>query len=242
MPDTYPGEERPNAAVHPPDPGHLAAMRIFTLPGVFRPHSDSWMLARAIHDRVRPGDSVLDPFTGSGVLAIAAATAGARAIAIDISRRAAICTWINARLNGTQVEVVRADSTGPLGSRRFDWIVANPPYVPGPDVEARGAARAWEAGPDGRKFVDALCEEAPRRLEPGGSILLIHSSFCGEAETLRALEAGGLTARVVSRHEGPLGPLMASRAAQMEAPGAQVGAQSEEMLIFEAASPAAGSV
>ena len=217
-------------------------MRIFTLPGVFRPHSDSWMLARAISERVDVAETVLDPFTGSGVLAIAAARAGARATAIDISRRAALCTAINARLNGTRVEVLRADSRAPLGPRRFDWIVANPPYVPGPDVEARGAARAWEAGPDGRKFIDALCAEAPGRLAPGGRILMIHSSVCGEAETVRALEAGGLSARVTDRHEGRLGPLMASRAERLETLDARSAENSEEMLIFEASlPPAAGS-
>ena len=192
------------------------------------------MLARAIHERVESGETVLDPFTGSGVLAIAAAMAGANATAIDVSRRAAACAWMNARLNGTRLEAVRADSTASLGSRRFDWIVANPPYVPGPAVEARGAARAWEAGPDGRKFIDSLCQEAPRRLRPGGTMLLVHSSWCGEDATLRALEAGGMEARVASRQEGQLGPLMASRAERLEALGAEPGTDSEEVLIFEA--------
>ena len=145
------------------------------------------MLAAAIRERVRPGDTVLDPFTGSGVLAIAAAMEGARATAIDISRRAVLCAWLNARLNGARLEAVHADSTAPLGVRRFDWIVANPPYVPGPDAEPHGAARAWEGGPSGRRFIDRLCREAPRRLSPGGRLLLIHSSFCGEAETLNLL-------------------------------------------------------
>jgi methylase of polypeptide subunit release factors len=33
---------------------------------------------------------------------------------------------------------------------RFDLILANPPYVPGPPPSRRGAARAWDAGDDGR--------------------------------------------------------------------------------------------
>src|SRR5687768_17156161 len=105
-------------------------MRIFTVPGVFRPRSDSWMLAKAVADRVRPGDSVLDPFTGSGVLALAAAREGADATAVDISRRAVICARVNAWLNGVSVRTVRSSTLDPLNGRRFDLIAANPPYLP----------------------------------------------------------------------------------------------------------------
>ena len=192
------------------------------------------MLAHAIRERVQPGETVLDPFTGSGVLAIAAAQEGARATAIDISRRAALCTWLNARLNGTRVEVLRADSTAPLGDRRFDLVVANPPYVPGPEVEAQGAARAWEGGPDGRKFIDGLCREAPDRLVPNGRLLLIHSSFCGEEETLRSLRERGLDAHVIERQSGRLGSMMGSRKDRLESLGFDPSRQLEEMLIFEA--------
>jgi release factor glutamine methyltransferase len=209
-------------------------MQLFPIPGVFRPRSDSWMLARAIRERVDPGDTVIDPFTGSGILAIAAAQAGGLVTAIDISRRAALAARLNARLNGVEVEVLLADSMAPLGSRRFDFIVANPPYVPGPDVEARGPARAWEGGPDGRRFIDALCAEAPHRLTAGGRLLLIHSAFCGEEETLRRLEASGLEAEVIQRSAGRLGPLMARRKDHLASLGLDPGAEREEVLIFEA--------
>lgn len=200
------------------------------------------MLARAIRERVRPGASVVDPFTGSGVLAIAAAQAGARATAIDISRRAALAAKINANLNDVDVEVLRAGSMAPLGRRRFDMIVANPPYVPGEEIEPRGAARAWEAGPDGRRFIDALCEEAPGRLNPGGRLLLIHSAFCGEAETIRRLSEAGLNATIIERSTGALGPLMADRVERLGELGHEPHAGTEEMLIFEASVPASNAV
>ena len=43
-------------------------MKLATVPGVFRPRSDSWLLARRAAEHARPDDEVLDPFTGSGVL------------------------------------------------------------------------------------------------------------------------------------------------------------------------------
>ena len=51
-------------------------MRIWTVPGVFRPISDSLMLADAVRGWSRPGMRSLDLFTGSGVIAVAAAAGG----------------------------------------------------------------------------------------------------------------------------------------------------------------------
>src|SRR5688572_13439490 len=128
-------------------------MRLLTVPGVFRPRSDSWMLARRLAHHVRPGDEVLDPFTGSGVLAVAAARLGGRVTAVDVSRRAVLCARLNARLNGVRIDAVRGDMSEPVAGRRFDLIVANPPYLPSADASPpRGAARAWEGGPDGRRL------------------------------------------------------------------------------------------
>jgi release factor glutamine methyltransferase len=208
-------------------------MRIVTVPGVFRPISDSWMLARAVRERVGDGDEVLDPFTGSGVLAIAAAQAGARATALDVSRRAVLCARVNARLNAVAIEARRADALASGGTRRFDLIVANPPYVPGPDTEPTGAARAWEGGPDGRRFVDALIDGAPARLRAGGRILIVHSSLLGEGETLRRLTEAGFAAQVVERERGELGPLMAKRLDRLAQLNGDVPPEDEEVLIFE---------
>jgi release factor glutamine methyltransferase len=208
-------------------------MRIFTVPGVFRPRSDSWMLAKAVAERVRPGDTVLDPFTGSGVLALAAAREGADATAVDISRRAVLCARINAWLNGVSLRTLRSATLDPLNGQRYDLIAANPPYLPGPDGAASGAARAWEGGPDGRRFIDRLCGEAPARLREGGRLLLTHSSVCGEAATLEALAEAGLATTVIVRHEGPLGPLLESRAQELRNAGHEIESR-EEILVFEA--------
>lgn len=188
-------------------------MRLLTLPGVFAPISDSWMLAAAAREEIagRTARS-LDLCTGSGVVAVSSACAGARASAVDVSRRAVLTARINARLNGTAVDARRGDLFGAVNGAAYDLITSNPPYVPcaSDDLPSRGPERAWEAGRDGRVVLDRICDEAPAHLAPGGAILLVHSSLIGEDRTLERLAAGGLEAEVVRRERGPLGPLMRS--------------------------------
>ncbi len=214
-------------------------MRILTVPGVFRPISDSLMLADAARAWSRPGTRALDLFTGSGVVAVAAAQGGAESWAVDLSRRAVACAAANGLLNGVRVRARRGDMLEPLGERRFDLITANPPYVPGIEPHrARGGARAWEAGPDGRRLLDRFLVEAPPRLAPGGRVAVVHSSIIGLDETLARLREAGLEARVATEEEGELGPLMRRRIEHLERHGlVNPGERRERVALIEAVAP-----
>jgi release factor glutamine methyltransferase len=214
-------------------------VRLFTLPGVFHPRPDSWMLARAVRaERLPAGARVLDVCTGSGLLAVTAALEGAQATAVDLSRRAVLCAALNARLNGVRVRALRGDLFAPVRGERFDAIVSNPPYLPAEDdeVPARGQRRAWDAGRDGRAILDRLCAEAPAYLNACGVLLLIHSSLCDTEATLSALHAAGLRPEITARHRGALGPLLHARAPQLEARGLLApGEREEDVVIIRAA-------
>ena len=212
-------------------------MRLLTVPGVFSPRSDAWLLIDAVRGHGPEGMRSLDLFTGSGVVAVATAAAGAEATAVDISRRAVACAAVNAAINGVGIRVRRGDMLAPVDGERFDLITANPPYVPGEieATEARGGARAWEGGPDGRALLDRFCHEAPAALAPGGTILLVQSELCGNARSLMQLESAGLEARVVASHRGPLGPLVEGRRDYLERAGLlDPGEETEEMVVIEA--------
>jgi release factor glutamine methyltransferase len=215
-------------------------MRLMTLPGVFRPRSDSWMLAAHLREHLRPGATVLDVCTGSGLLAVTAACHGAgSATAIDVSRRAVVTAGINARLNGARVRALRGDLFEPVSGERFDVIVSNPPYVPAADdvLPARGPQRAWDAGTDGRALLDRICAAAPAHLRPGGFVLLVHSSICGVQPTVERLARAGLAVDVLERRRGALGPLVTARAPQLEERGVlRPGEREEDMLVVRAAS------
>ena len=118
-------------------------MRIARVPGVFRPCSDTWLLAGVLRDRPElPGGDALDVCTGSGALAIAAALGGARSVtAVDVSRRAVLAARLNARLNGVRVDARRGDllAAVPGAPVRRDRVQ--------PALPSRGGASAARAGP-----------------------------------------------------------------------------------------------
>ncbi len=189
-------------------------MRIVAPPGVFSPISDSRMLAAAIaRHGLEEGSAVLDVCTGSGMLAVAGALCGARATAVDVSRRAVLTARLNGRLNGVEVRALRGSLFAPVAAERFDLIVSNPPYVPSAATRlpSRGPARAWDAGPDGRTLLDEICTEGPGHLVQGGAIMVVHSTLIGEERTHELLEEAGLSAETIERRRGSLGPLMAAR-------------------------------
>jgi release factor glutamine methyltransferase len=218
-------------------------VRLVTLPGVFRPISDSRFLAEVLREQtLPPRAAVLDLCTGSGILALTAALRGARSVtAVDVSRRALMTVRMNARLNRVRVRTVRGNLFDAVAGQRFDAIVSNPPYVPSETDELpdRGPQRAWEGGRDGRVVLDRLIEQAPEHLRPGGFLLLVSSSVLGTDRTLRMLAEGGLDAEVVARRRGPLGPLMSARVHALEADGLLApGQRHEDIVVIRARKPA----
>src|SRR5579875_117973 len=212
-------------------------MRLVIPPGVFAPPSDACMLAAHLRREPPTRRTVLDLCAGSGVLAMVAALEGAAHVtAVDVSRRAVVAVRLNALLNGVRVEALRGDLFVPLSGRRFDLIVTNPPYLPGPlpVPSARGAARAWEGGPSGRELIERIAAGARRHLSEHGALLLVCSTVCGERATLAALRAGGLVPEVRERRRGPLGPRLRARASWLRQRGLLLSGDQEELLVIRA--------
>lgn len=92
---------------------------------------------------------------------------------------------------------------------------------------------AWDAGVDGRAFLDPLCRAAPDLLSDNGFLLLVHSEHADVPKSLAMMEEGGLTASIVARQTIGFGPVLLARAAWLEANGLIVpGCRIEELAVI----------
>ncbi|WP_037861790.1 HemK2/MTQ2 family protein methyltransferase [Streptomyces sp. NRRL S-241] len=210
-------------------PGGLVA-----LPGVYQPQADTRMLAAALaHEDLGPFTELLEIGTGTGALALHAATRGARVTAVDVAWPAVVTARLNAWIHRLPLCVLHGDFEARTKGRRFDVVVSNPPYVPAPDgrLPSRGPERAWDAGLDGRAVIDRICGGAPALLRPGGILLMVHSGMCGAEETLDRLGGAGLAARVTATASVPWGPVLRSRRSWLEQRGLAAEAEEREELV-----------
>jgi ribosomal protein L3 glutamine methyltransferase len=138
-------------------------------------------------------ENVLELCTGSGCLSILAARAfpNAHIDAVDISRDALAVAARNVADYGLEDRVTqhRGDLYAPVAARRYDLIIANPPYVDaegmaGLPPECRAEPKlAFDGGADGLDVVRRILDQATQHLTPEGGIL------CEIGRCRRALEA-----------------------------------------------------
>jgi ribosomal protein L3 glutamine methyltransferase len=126
-------------------------------------------------------ENVLDLCTGSGCLAILASRnfPNAEIDAVDISRDALEVAARNVGDYGLQGRLTlhRGDLFKPLGGRRYDLIISNPPYVDAEGMaglprECRAEPKlAFDGGADGLDIVRRILDEARAYLTPKGGLL-----------------------------------------------------------------------
>ena len=177
-----------------------AGFRLIVRPTVFHPRYflTSEFFASYIARMDLSGKRVVDVGTGSGILALAAARAGAASVvALDINPNAARSASDNAQANGLgeRVTAVCSNLLSALAPRpTFDVILSSPPSFPGEPLDL--ADRAWHAGPHYRDIA-ALFEQARERLAPGGRCYVLLSSDSDLEYLGELIERARFRARVV---------------------------------------------
>ena len=124
---------------------------------------------------------VLDLCTGSGCLAILASRnfPNAEIDAVDISKDALAVAARNVGDYGLDARLTlhRGDLFKPLGDRRYDLIISNPPYVDAEGMaglprECRAEPKlAFDGGAEGIDIVRRILDEASAHLTPQGGLL-----------------------------------------------------------------------
>jgi len=161
-------------------------------PDVLVPRPDTETLVAwglEVLDAKQGGADVLDLGTGSGAIALAIASAcpRARVCASDVSEAALAVAQSNGAQLGIGVEWLHGDWWSALAGRRFDLVLANPPYVADADPHlpllCHEPRIALCAGPQGLDALRAIVGAAPGHLTPGGWLLLEHGSEQGDAVT-----------------------------------------------------------
>jgi HemK-related putative methylase len=170
---------------------------ILVTPSVFNPAvpRTGALLAAQLDARVVGADAdVLDMGTGSGVCAVFAARYARRVVAVDINPAAVRCASINARLNHAEnrIEVRHGDLFAPVSGERFDLILFNPPFLQGTPRDDRD--RAWRSTDVPERFAAGL----PAHLKPGGSALVVLSTFGGAQSFLEEFHRRGLIISVLT--------------------------------------------
>ncbi len=177
---------------------------------VLIPRPDTEALVEEALARTQPlylAARVLDLCTGSGCVAVSIARERPtmRVVASDVSPDALVVARENAiRLGAVNVGFVESDlfASFGAGTRPFDLVTANPPYVPSGEVPTLAADikdfephLALTAGPDGLEMTRRIAQEAPRLLRSGGALAL--EVGAGQADEAKAIltEAGFVDVR-----------------------------------------------
>ncbi|AJT63007.1 hypothetical protein T261_1321 [Streptomyces lydicus] len=138
------------------------------------------------------GQSFLEVGTGTGVIAVLAALAGAeRVVALDISPKAVHNAELNAgrHLVADRVRVLHSDLFDRLGpGERFDTIFWSSNYVLAPEGYEYGSLHECAYVDAGYRTHQRFLADAPDRLTPGGRALL-HFSSRGDLTALRRIAA-----------------------------------------------------
>lgn len=155
----------------------------------------------------RPVDTLLDVGTGCGVQVLHCSGHARRMTGTDVSDRALDMARVTLALSGVDAELLAGPWLEPVAGRRFDQIVSNPPFVPGPP-QVDHVYRDSGLGGDGASAL--LVGRLPGFLTEGGVAQLLASWLITSddwterprtwlAEAADAAAPGGLDAWVVQR-------------------------------------------
>jgi release factor glutamine methyltransferase len=187
------------------------ALEFMVTPDVLIPRPETELLVDMVLYHAGPGASVLDVGTGSGAIAVSVRhnRPDLKVCATDISPAALRVARKNCRrlLGPGAVEFLEGDLFSPVGDRRFNIIVSNPPYI-NPDEKDRLQREirsepdiALYAGDRGTGVISLLVAGAAAHIE-GSGMLVIEIGHDQKALILESGAKHGFSVSVLSDYAG----------------------------------------
>ena len=194
------------------------ALELAVTPAVLIPRPSTETLVEYVlqHARTRGDDAdpprIADVCTGSGAIALALCVnlPGATAVASDLSEAALEVARTNAGTCGVseRIDFRRGDLYEPLGEERFDYLLANPPYISDAEwaevasnVKDHEPTLALRSGVEGLDHLRPLIAGAARHLSAGGWVLFEIAASQEAAVRELAERAGWQGVDVLKDHE-----------------------------------------
>ena len=182
---------------------YAAGFRLSVRPTVFHPKFfiSSEKFASFLDTLDLSGKRVCEIGTGTGILALAAARAGAaNVVATDINPNASLSANENAQANGLGdrvtgvcMNLMAAMAPRPL----FDVILSSPPKHAGEPKDLTD--RGWHAGPEYRDIKEMFAQ-ARDRLKPDGRIYLMLSSDTNQEFFASLIANAGFSQRKIKEY------------------------------------------
>ena len=167
-----------------------ATLRI--APTVFHPKffGSSLILARFVESLNLKGRRFLDMGTGSGIIGLSAARAGADVTAVDINPDAVKCAQQNAVSASVRMKCLEGDLFSSVENERFEVIAWNPPFYAKNPTDMTEAA--WFAG-EGYSVIRRFASELRNHLTEGGTAYVIFSEDARAAVVEPIFSASGFS-------------------------------------------------
>ncbi|VVB76717.1 putative S-adenosylmethionine-dependent methyltransferase [uncultured archaeon] len=156
---------------------------------VYEPAEDSFLLLRAVKEA---RGRVLDLCAGSGIIGLSAAAHADSVVLADINAEAVF--RINSAIAHRRLancKAVVSDLYSALGGEKFDFIFANPPYLP---CECKGECRQlWACGGEkGYELTLRILSGLAAHLSGHGRAFIVTSTAYDTEVVHRAIRAAGM--------------------------------------------------
>ena len=162
---------------------------------IYQPSEDTLLLLKAVEELGKRFKRAVEIGSGSGLVSARLGELSDEIHSVDISLNAVKKTRDRLKRSGVwgRAHPLCGDLlTAYRSSKLFDLIVSNPPYLE-PEIGDRAIEGGW-------KLIDRLVEDASRRIERGGVLLLVVSSLTSNLESIfEKLRREGFSIEVVDK-------------------------------------------